>query len=359
MMPDSISENINLQAVDPAAINGWDEKVLKCPEHTFFHSQGWARSLQEAYGYKPVYFVTPAADGSDSFARLLPVMEIDSFLTGRRGVSLPFTDYCRPIVPRRERESEFRDLLEAAAGYGKNAGWKCLEIRDGRDFPEHVSSWSCYYRHTLELLESEELIFKQLQGSTKRNIRKAGREGLSISISNSLDSVLSYYRLHGILRKRHGLPSQPLYFFKSIHKNIIYPGNGFVVLASYKGNPVSGAVFFHFGRKAVYKYGASDLAFQHLRGNDLVMWEAIRLLARNGFHSLCFGRTDMDNEGLRRFKSGWGTQESIIRYFKLDLYKDRLLREGKGSAGLAKRIMGRLPVPVLNLIGHLLYRHIG
>jgi len=359
MIPDSISENINLQMVDPVEVDGWDDTVLKCPEHTFFHSQSWARALKEAYGYKPVYFVTPATDGSGRFARLLPMMDIDSFLTGRRGVSLPFTDSCRPVVPQREQESEFRDMLEAAAGYGRNAGWKYLEIRDGRNFPEHVSAYSSYYRCTSEFLENEELIFKQLQGSTKRNIRKAGRGGLSISVSNSLDSVLSYYKLHGLLRKRHGLPSQPLYFFKSIHKNVIYPGNGFVVLASYKGKPVSGAVFFHFGKKAVYKYGASDLAYQHLRGNDLVMWEAIRLLARNGFHSLCFGRTDMDNEGLRRFKSGWGTKESIIRYFKIDLKKDMLLREGKGASGLAKAVMSRLPVPALNIIGHLLYRHIG
>lgn len=356
MMPDSASENIDLQVVNPVETEGWDERVLMSPEHTFFHSQSWARALQEAYGYKPVYFITAEPD---RFARLLAVMDINSFLTGRRGVSLPFTDYCRPFVPQADGEGEFRDLLEAAAAYGRTAGWQYLEIRDGRNFPEHVTFYSAYYQHTLDLLENEDLLFKQLQGSTKRNIRKAGREGLAVSIGNSLDLVLSYFKLHGLLRKRHGLPSQPLYFFKSIHKNVISRGNGFVVLASYKGKPVSGAVFFQFGRKAVYKYGASDLAYQHLRGNDLVMWEAIRHLARNGYHSLCFGRTDMGNEGLRRFKSGWGAKEMIIRYFKLDLKKNVLLRENGRTAGFAKAVMGRMPVPVLNLIGHLLYRHIG
>lgn len=357
MIPDSISESTNLQIVNPLEIQDWDEKALKSPECTFFHSQCWARALSDAYGYKPVYFVTPASDAG--YARLFAVMDISSFLTGRRGVSLPFSDYCPPIVPQEDREGEFRDILEVAAGHGRNAGWKYLQIRDGRHFPEHAASYSTYYRHTLELLENEDLIFKQFQGSTKRNIRKALRAGLTVSISNSLDSVLSYFRLHGLLRKRHGLPSQPLYFFKSIHKNVIGPGKGFVVLAFHNGKPVSGAVFFHFGKKAVYKYGASDLAYQHLRVNDLVMWEAIRLLARNGFHSLCFGRTDMDNEGLRRFKSGWGTQESIIRYHEIDLKKDKLLTAGGDGARLARAVMGRMPVPVLNIIGHLLYRHMG
>ncbi len=358
MIPDSISENSSLRLVNPLGIPDWDEKALKSPECSFFHSQCWARTLSDAYGYIPVYFAGTAPDES-RFRRLFALMDISSILTGRRGVSLPFSDYCRPFAPQEDREGEFREMLGAAAAHGRNSGWKYLEIRDGRNFPEHASHYSSYYRHTLELPENEDLIFKQFQGSTKRNIRKALRAGLSVSVSRSLEAVLSYYSLHGMLRKRHGMPPQPLYFFKSIHKNVIAPGKGFVILASYQGKPVAGAVFVLFGRKAVYKYGASDLSYQHLRANDLVMWEAIRLLVRSGFQSLCFGRTDMDNEGLRRFKSGWGTKESIIRYYKLDLKKDRLITAGREGAGLVKAVMGRMPVPVLNIIGHILYRHLG
>ena len=45
--------------------------------------------------------------------------------------------------------------------------------------------------------------------------------------------------------------------------------NGFVALASYSNRVVAGAVFFHFGSKAIYKYGASDRNYQHLRANNL------------------------------------------------------------------------------------------
>jgi hypothetical protein len=36
-----------------------------------------------------------------------------------------------------------------------------------------------------------------------------------------------------------------------------------------------------------------------------------------------------------------------------------LLQENKGGIGPAKLVMSRLPVPALNIIGRLLYRHIG
>jgi len=48
------------------------------------------------------------------------------------------------------------------------------------------------------------------------------------------------------------------------------------MLASHKGKNIASAVYFHFGDKAIYKYGASDRKYQHLRANNLVMWEAIR-----------------------------------------------------------------------------------
>ena len=70
------------------------------------------------------------------------------------------------------------------------------------------------------------------------------------------------------------------------------------------------------GNRAIYKFGASDERFQHLRPNNLVLWEAIALLAREGFEDLHLGRTSLGNEGLRRFKLSWGTTEETIRYFR-------------------------------------------
>ena len=107
-------------------------------------------------------------------------------------------------------------------------------------------------------------------------------------------------------------------FFLNIYEHIINRGLGFIVLAQHGPRPIAAAIFFRFGRNALYKYGASDKRFQALRANNLVMWEGIQFLARNGAEKLHFGRTEQENEGLRRFKLSWNTQEETIDYFRVD-----------------------------------------
>jgi len=147
-------------------------------------------------------------------------------------------------------------------------------------------------------------------------LSKASSYQLKVEICNSVDSINKFYKLNCITRKRHGLPPQPSYFFKNIYKYIIAKDNGFVVLASYKGHNVAGAVFFHFGKNAIYKYGASNYTYQHLRPNNIIMWEAIKWYSLNGYSNLCFGITELEHNGLRQFKNNWGTEERIINYYK-------------------------------------------
>ncbi len=58
----------------------------------------------------------------------------NSFLTGKRGISLPFTDYCRPIA---ESGDQLNTLIEKLIEYGKQAGWMHLELRGGMNYLEN------------------------------------------------------------------------------------------------------------------------------------------------------------------------------------------------------------------------------
>ena len=133
---------------------------------------------------------------------------------------------------------------------------------------------------------------------------------------------------------------------------------GFVALAYYSKNVVAGAVYFHFGEKAIYKYGASDRDYQHLRPNNLVMWEAIKSCAQNGFEHFSFGRTDLDHEGLLQFKRGWGAKEETINYYKFDLTKNAFIKDPSGIK-TSYSFFQKLPMPLLKLAGWLFYRHVG
>lgn len=344
---------MSLEILDPTTYPGWDDILLATPGYSFFHSSSWAKVLCESYGYTPFYFAL-IEDGR--FRALIPVMEVDSFLTGKRGVSLPFTDYCEPLI---DGNIQFKDLFQVLIDFGKKRGWRYLEVRGGKDLLPDTPASSTYLGHTLDLREGEERIFSDLRDSTRRNIKKALAQGVTARISNDLDATREFFRLNCLTRKHHGLPPQPYYFFRKIYNHIISKGIGLVILAFNNSQAIAGAVFFHFSDKAIYKYGASDMKFQDLRANNLAMWEGIRWFCNNGYKSFCFGRTEPENKGLQQFKAGWGTDEYTLNYFRYDLREMNFVTNQSSISTYGTRLFQRMPISVLNLAGSLVYRHMG
>ncbi len=342
-----------LEIMDPTVRADWDQIIASSPEHTFFHSSNWTGVLKSSYSYKPLYFTS--REGSNVSVSV-PLMEVRSLLTGKRGVSIPFTDHCEPIVAN---EDHFPSILDEILRYGKNAGWKYLELRGGASHLKGVVPYRGYVRHVLRINGEEEILFERLKPATRRNVRRAVDSGVRTIISESATDLRSYYILHCRTHKRHGVPPQPWSFFEAVHKNAIGKGRGFTIIATYEGRPISGAVYLHYGKKAIYKYGASDLRHQHLRAANLVMWEAIRWFSKKGFEELCFGRTDPENAGLIHFKAGWGTQEEPIKYYRYDLKRSAFVKGAPEITGLGQPIFRRMPLPLLRLAGEMLYRHMG
>jgi lipid II:glycine glycyltransferase (peptidoglycan interpeptide bridge formation enzyme) len=197
-----------------------------------------------------------------------------------------------------------------------------------------------------------------LASPARRAIRKAEKSDLRVEISEAQQAVREFYRLHVRTRRRHGVPPQPWSFFLNIHKEVIKEGDGFVVLAESGGRYVAAAVFLQFGKKAIYKFGASDEAYQGFRGNNLVMWEAIRFLTQHGCQSLHFGRTDIPNDGLRRFKLGWGTEEETIEYFQFDPQTEAWKSSRRDGVGFYDKIFRTLPLVLNRFAGSVIYPHL-
>ncbi len=300
----------------------------------------------ETYGFTPVWL---AADHS-----LLPLMEVDSWLTGRRGIALPFTDECGPLC---ETEDDFQRLFQNAVELGRSRGWKSLELRGGRKFSGEAPASLSFYGHNLNLVADESLLFGQMAGSARQAVRKAEKDGVTVEVLQSEAAMRDFYVLQCRTRRRHGLPPQPLGFFLNIWRHILSQNQGMVVLASERGQKIAGGVFFFLGGRAIYKYGASDFRRQHLRPNNLVMWAAMKWLARNGATALHLGKTPLEHEGLRRFKLNLGAVEQRIEYVKFDLKANRFVTETDGVAGWHNRAFRTLPVFMSRLAGELLYKH--
>jgi hypothetical protein len=348
--PSSVG-GISVEVVNPLEIDNWDVRIADQPAATFFHSSAWASVLLGAYGYTPLYLIV---QDPDRIHAALPIMEVKSWLTGKRGISLPFTDECGAIGTEIAPLGALFGSLQALS---RRKNWSYFECRGGAGLDAKGRSPSLFVGHRLDLRPGPEALFNGVSSATQRAVRKSEQSGLSVEFSRDLDTVHAFHELLCKTRKRHGVPPQPFSFFQEIQRHVLQAGKGWVALARLGKVPVAGAVFFHFGSTAVYKYGASDDSFQHLRANNLVMWNSIQRLSRDGFQFLDFGRTSAGNEGLRRFKLGWGATERPIDYLRYDCRKESYVAIDDHSSGWHNHVFRLLPGPVSRLIGTVLYKH--
>ena len=343
---------MNIDTINPIENNGWDQLISEHPGATIFHTSAWAKVLQQTYRYKPLYLIIK--DNSEPVAAI-PMFEVSSFLTGIRGISIPFTDYAEPLIfPNTDPSKLYRFLMD----HLKKQIWKYIEFRDGQSLHQEMIPAETFINHTLLLDKTDEDLLKSFHKNHKRNIKKAEKSDLEIEQSSEYQALKDFTRLNNITRRDHGLPPQPFGFFQNLYETIIQKEKGFFVQARLNGQIVASCVYLTYKDKAVYKYGASEKQFSNLGTNQLVMWHAIRNLNSSGFSQLCFGRTNAKNEGLLRFKSGWGTVEKTINYFHFSTKENRFIVSEAKQFGFHNKIFNKMPMPLLVLTGKWLYRHI-
>ena len=351
MTIESPARDVETAYVDPLSGDDWDELLERYSGASFFHTSAWAKVLVSTYGHKPYYL--RFFSGADILG-LLPMMEVRTTLSGRRGICLPFTDFCGPLMSVDLGNCVISKLLELS----RSRCWKHFELRGPLGSAFGAVNAAPYYGHSLDVRGTEDRIFARFGSAVRRAIRKAQALGVAVGVTQSRDAVFDFYSLHVRTRRRHGLPPPPFSFFENIYREVVKKGSGFIVLAKIAGRAVAAAMFFTFRKQAVYKYGASDERFQESRGNNLVMWEGIKHLARNGCESLHLGRTSLQNNGLRRFKLAWGAEEEIIKYFRFDTSSGAWIAGHDRAAGFHNVIFRRLPLSLNRMIGSLIYRHL-
>ena len=342
---------IDIKLCNPLADSEWDRKMASFDAFNVFHSQAWAQTLAASYHFDPRYLVL---NDADRLSVVLPMMEIRSCLTGKRGISLPFTDVCSPLFEDREALIE---VFEHQLSEGRKRGWARIEMRG---VAEELSAYPVeqYFLHKLELREGLDRVFTNLAPSTRRAIRKAQREAVNVISDSSWTAMKQFYYLQCITRRRHGLPPQPLSFFRNVHQYLVSTGMGKLLMATVNGVAVAGAVILICNRKAVYKFGASDMQYQSSRANNLIIWEALKRCSEIGCETFSFGRTGFSDYGLRRFKLGWGAAEEQISYCRYNLKKNRFDENMKSQNTFAKRFFQSSPLSLNRMAGRLLYRHV-
>lgn len=336
--------------IDPLTDPRWAALVARAPAASPFHHPAWLGLLARTYGYGiGAWGIEDARGGLEAG---LPFARISSRLTGRRLVSVPFSDACPPLSAPGAGAGA-TTLLERRITADHERDGIDVELR----WPLPVGEPGAGFLHHVVPLEPdvEAVVRRFAKSQVRRGIAKARRCGVTVRIDSSVGALDAFYTLHLRTRRRQGVPTQPRRFIRAF-AGLFAQGLGHVALAEDDGVPIAAAVFLTAGSTVVYKYGASDPRHLGKRPNNLLFMEAIRLACEAGATALDLGRTDPGNAGLRAFKRSWGAEEHVLIYRRLT----RRAITGRGGLPAGARRAIRLGPPVVGrLVGEALYRHYG
>jgi CelD/BcsL family acetyltransferase involved in cellulose biosynthesis len=339
---------------NPLSDSRWEAFVNRHPGSSVFHSTNWLKALQAAYGYDPLVVTTCSPDAA--LTNGLAFCRVNSWLTGRRFVSLPFSDHCEPLVGD---SGELDDLLLHMRRYVDAGKWKYVEIRPTSSQPGSQTGFAksaAYSFHRLDLRKSRQELFQSFhKDCVQRKIRRAERERLHYEEGTSESLLQKFYDLLVITRRRQHLPPQPLAWFRQLLAT--FGGDLKIRIATKDDLPVASILTLTHKKTMVYKYGGSDARLHRLGGMALLFWNAIQDAKSKGCEQFELGRSDSDNIGLIAFKEHWGAVGTELRYWK---YPDRPgMKTDNWEKGALRKLVPITPDVVLRAMGGLLYRHVG
>ncbi len=287
----------------------WMALISSRPEANIFHHPAWSKVIEATYGYRP--FACVVSETKQGIQAGIPVIEVKHAFSRSRWISLPFTDHCSPLA---DEPASLNQLTRSMENLQRKGDVSKVEVRSKLPELPGIQFISPFVNHELLLNSDLSKVSEKLHKMHLRNISRAEENGIQVVFGNEIEQLKAFYQLHLVTRKRQGVPIQPWRFFKHLNEVLFNTGLGFVVLAYLDSQCISGAVFLHWNQTLTYKFGATTITGNKLRANNLVMWKAICWGCENGFTTFDLGRTDLDNDGLRQYKSRWGAAETPLTY---------------------------------------------
>jgi len=349
---------MKIYQIDPIKDARWSDFVTRHVQASVFHTVGWLEALRSTYAYEPAVFTTSSP--SDELSNGLLFCRVQSWITGSRLVSLPFSDHCEPLCDSQE---DLAFLIRYLQTCMEHENLRYLEVRPvngsfaGAGETIGFGPSGAYYLHVLDLRrEPGELLESFDQDSVQRRIKRAERAGLIERCGRSDGLLKDFYKVFVKTRGVHGLPPSPYKWFRNLAQ---CSGEALEVRVAYRANTAIAAILtLHCKNVVYYKYGCSDPQFKMFGAMPWLLWRAIAAAKSNGASHFELGRTQEHNAGLLAFKNHWVSQPQRLVYWR---FPESISLDSRASWKLdvAKRVFSLMPSRLLTVAGSVMYRHIG
>jgi CelD/BcsL family acetyltransferase involved in cellulose biosynthesis len=302
-------ETTNLVQIDPLSDVVWS-RLLENQTHSLFHSPLWLQVLHQTYQMNIKANVL--LDDRDQPEAGIHFCEI-SDIRGERIISLPFSDYCDPLV---SDDDQWRALSEPLMQLHLPMNMRCLHndipLGDAQFLQVKRAKW-----HGIDLEGDEDFLLSRIESSARRAIRKAEKSGVTVRLAQNEDDLRAFFQLHlGIRKYKYRLLAQPYAFFQNIWQIFSEAGKAALMLACVDDEVIGSVMYLGWGATLYYKFSASSAAHLEHRPTDLLIWEGMKHARSQGYRFLDLGLSDWDQDGLVRYKRKFATEEGTISFLQ-------------------------------------------
>lgn len=198
---------------------------------------------------------------------------------------------CTRISPCVENTETYKNMFSSLAG-----------------IPAAIHAMDAEYSWVLDLNIPEEQILANMRKTTRYEIRRASKLGVSIEKTADPKSLSIFFDLYNKTAIRHGFVEH-----KSIKEEFSVfaaAGKAIHIIGTVNGKAMASAIILFAGNEAIYHHGASVIS--PIPVSYLVQWEAIREAKNRGVKLYNFWGVSPTEDthhpwyGLTQFKKGFG-----------------------------------------------------
>lgn len=325
-----------VRPVEPHEMDTWDEFVENSPQGTLFHSGAWKHVVDKALGSGRLVML----GCFDEFALCGGVVLLDRERFGQRTAVTPLlTPYVGFLLdsPPGEKLSDqiSRDnrVLDALARaliekYGYVSLINPPALEDTRPLSNAGFVLTPRFTYLLNLRLPVEELWMRLDGSVRRQVRKAERA--DFDISDNLDPELGFRLLESTFTRRGEACPVPRAFFDEIVESERLRDARRVLCAHRGGELASFIVGLRDARNVYYAVAATNADLLAEGVSSLLVWEMMKTQASEGAALLDFVGANIPS--IARFKEGFNPRLQI--YFQAEHYSSSFLKLGKSLADM-------------------------
>lgn len=332
----------------------WEQFVRVEPTATFFHQFGWRRAIRDAFGYRAVYLM--AVRGGDVVG-VLPLVDVTSLLLGRSLISTAFT-VGGGIA---SSDPEAAQLLAAAA---RNAGSarrvRYVELRgpapEGEGWAVKDTIYAGFERE-LPLTADEVLraIPQKRRAEVRKGIKRAEAGEIDIALGEDVDM---FYDLYADACRTHGTPIYPRRFAQALWRE--FAASSEIMFIRADGRPIYAVWSFFFrDRTMPYYIGADAPLARENNAYDFGMYRVMLRGLERGARQFDFGRSKYGT-GAFDNKVYWGFEPKPLPYSYALIGAREMPNVNPNNPKFSRvaQAWKKLPLPIANIAGPLLARHL-